>query len=115
MTTLSLLVLRAVDPGRLARFYGAFGLSFRTEQHGNGPLHHACDLNGSVLEIYPASSASPRTSGARLGFCVSSIDQALKACGSEARIITAPHESEWGYRAVLQDPEGHKIELTEAR
>ena len=115
MTTLSLLVLRALDPDRLARFYGAFGLSFRAEQHGSGPLHHACDLNGFVLEIYPASSSSPRTSGARLGFRVASINEALRACGSEARIVTAPHESEWGYRAVVQDPEGHTIELTETR
>ena len=115
MTTLSLLVLRALDPDRLACFYGAFGLSFRAEQHGSGPLHHACDLNGSVLEIYPASPASPSTSGVRIGFRVSSIDEALRACESEARIVTAPHESEWGYRAVLQDPEGHTIELTEAR
>lgn len=56
MTSLSLLVLRAADPERLARFYSAFGLAFRTEKHGEGPLHWSCDLGGSVLEIYPASS-----------------------------------------------------------
>lgn len=113
MTSLSLLVLRAADPERLARFYSAFGLAFRTEKHGEGPLHWSCDLGGSVLEIYPASSRVPSTAGARLGFRVRSVDEALQACGACGRVLSPPANGSWGYRAVVEDPEGHTVELTE--
>jgi lactoylglutathione lyase len=114
MNRLNLLVLRARDPERLARFYGAFGLSFTREQHGNGPVHHACELGGSVLEIYPYQESQGETTGARLGFQVDSIDHVLAACAAEARVISVPKLMPWGRRAVIQDPEGHKVELTEA-
>lgn len=114
MSMLNLLVLRAKDPARLARFYGAFGLSFVQEQHGNGPVHLTCELGDSVLEIYPYQESQGETSGARLGFRVDSIDRAIAACTAEVRILSAPKLTQWGRRAVIQDPEGHKVELTEA-
>ncbi len=30
-----------------------FGLVFTKEQHGTGPEHYACEMNGKVFEIYP--------------------------------------------------------------
>jgi predicted enzyme related to lactoylglutathione lyase len=114
MSTLNLLVLRARDPARLAQFYGAFGLSFTREQHGNGPVHHSCELGGAVLEIYPYQESQGDTTGTRLGFRVDSLDRAIAACTAEARILSAPKLTQWGRRAVIQDPEGHKLELTEA-
>lgn len=114
MSRLNLLVLRARNPERLARFYGAFGLSFTPEQHGNGPEHQSCELGDSVLEIYPYQESQGETTGARLGFQVDSIDRILAACSAEARVLSAPKLTQWGRRAVIQDPEGHKVELTEA-
>jgi lactoylglutathione lyase len=114
MTSLSLLVLRAANPAHLARFYNAFGLKFRIEQHGDGPIHHTCDLDGAVLEIYPALSPAQSTAGARLGFRVRSVEESVRACSESGRIISSPKESPWGYRAVVEDPEGHRIELTES-
>ena len=114
MTSLNLLVLRASNPERLARFYSAFGLVFQTERHGAGPDHQTCDLGGSVLEIYPAKSPDQSTAGARLGFRVSSLKDAVAACLSDGAVLKAPHQSAWGYRAIVQDPEGHTVELIES-
>jgi predicted enzyme related to lactoylglutathione lyase len=113
MTALNLLVLRARDPERLARFYEAFGLTFYAERHAKGPVHQTCNVDGAVLEIYPLREGDSPTTGTRLGFCVPSLAEALDACNRDARLLSAPTKSQWGYRAVLEDPEGHKIELTQ--
>jgi len=116
MTKLDLLVLRARDPETLARFYSLLGLSFREEQHGSGPKHLGCDLGGTVLEIYPLVDDRDATSGTRLGFRVSSLDPVLRAVSGlgEGHILRDAEATRWGRRAVVVDPEGHKIELVEA-
>ncbi|MGE0708614.1 MAG: VOC family protein [Planctomycetota bacterium] len=30
-------------------------------------------------------------------------------------IVSEPEESDWGHRVVVRDPDGHLVELTEAR
>ena len=110
--SLNLVVLRAQDPEAVCRFYEALGMSFSRERHGTGPLHHACDLGGSVLEIYPRRGDEPSTTGARLGFTVPSLDAALSALRAKnALIVREPTAS--ARRAVVSDPEGHRVELVE--
>ena len=46
-------VMRVADIDRVKEFFENFGLSFVKEQHGDGPVHYACEVAGSVLEIYP--------------------------------------------------------------
>jgi lactoylglutathione lyase len=111
---LNLVVLRARDPEQLCRFYSALGLCFVREQHGNGPVHHASEIGHSVFEIYPRKHDEPTTTGARIGFSVSSLDDILKLLATEnTRIISGPTASPRGRRAVVCDPEGHKVELVE--
>ena len=139
---LNLVVLRAEEPERLAAFYSALGLSFGQHRHGAGPEHWASEKDGMVFEIYPASPKNPTTSGVRLGFAVelsarrcSSVKASPKnrptagvrlgfavedvagaldrLVAAGAVVISGVAESPWGVRAVIQDPEGHKVELTE--
>lgn len=112
MSVLSLVVLRAENPRQLAEFYAGLGMSFIEEQHGNGPVHHASRVGHTVFEIYPAGEKEERTTGTRIGFQVPSIEQAITACS--ARVLGHPKMTAWGRRAVIQDPEGHKVELVEA-
>lgn len=109
---LSLLVLRAKDPERLVSFYGKLGLSFVRERHGSGPAHHSCQTGGSTFEIYPLEGKALSTTSTRLGFRVDSVVETIAAC--DARLITQPRQTDWGMCAVIQDPEGHKVELVEA-
>lgn len=109
---LNLLVLRAQDPHRLAQFYGHLGLDFQREQHGNGPEHMACSMAQSTIEIYPSQGAT--TTGTRIGFSVSDVEEAVHlALGANGTMRTAPRRGQWGMRAVIEDPEGHIVELTE--
>lgn len=34
-------------------FFRELGLTFKKEQHGFGPEHHACQVGDKVLEVYP--------------------------------------------------------------
>jgi len=69
-----------------------------------------------VFEIYPATTTAPSTSATRIGFVVDSMDGCVR-CITEigAIIVKAPHDSEWGRRAVVKDLDGHTVELTEAK
>lgn len=81
-------------------------------RHGNGPEHLSSEGGGVVFEIYPQSANSDSTRGTRIGFSVGSVDRVLSSLRSEA-VLSAPHDSTWGRRAVIADPDGHRIELTE--
>ena len=96
--------------------YRALGLTFTQEQHDAGPIHHSCNVGGTVLEIYPGGEGDApdrRASGATsLGFRVASVDavlSALKPLGTA--ILTPPRDSQWGRRAVVADPDGRAVEI----
>ncbi|MDF5751093.1 glyoxalase/bleomycin resistance/dioxygenase family protein [Spongiactinospora sp. TRM90649] len=78
-----------------ADFYSGIGLPLRPEQHGNGPEHHAAELDGIVFELYPASERRPATGNLRLGFTVPTQTVAHLQPG----------------RHLLTDPDGRTVEL----
>jgi predicted enzyme related to lactoylglutathione lyase len=110
---LSLLVLRSPDVERAARFYGLLGIRFERERHGTGPEHLAAQLGPAVLEIYPQDGQADSV-GVRLGFRVASVDAVIEAMRREGQaILSLPRRTPWGYRAVLTDPDGRRIEVSE--
>src|SRR3954469_5258686 len=116
MTTpaLNLLVIRSPDIDRSARFYELLGLTFTKHAHGTGPEHYAAELGSAVFEIYPRSDDKDSTSRARLGFRVPTLDQTIAALQhSGAKIVSSPKDTPFGRRAVVDDPDGHRVELTQ--
>lgn len=109
----NLIVIRSRDLARAEAFYLALGLDFVRHSHGKGPLHLASESSGQVFEIYPLEDESKSTSATRIGFAVPSVDEAYRALvqvgGSS---VSAPADSAWGRRAVVSDPDGHRVELT---
>jgi lactoylglutathione lyase len=111
---LSLVVIRAQDIDRLARFYAALGFRFTKHRHGKGPEHLSSTIGGTVFEIYPANNAGESTVSTRLGFSVPSLANALGHLrGLEATVLVEPSDTPFGRRAVVKDFEGHKVELYE--
>jgi lactoylglutathione lyase len=109
---LNLVVLRSPDIHRAAQFYRALGLLFTCHSHGSGPEHYASEVSGLVFEIYPLTSKSGPTIGARIGFIVDSVDELIPlVVKAGAQVVTAPSDSEWGRRAVVKDLDGHVVEL----
>jgi len=111
--SLNLVVVYANDVAAAMQFYGCLGLKFQPEQHGNGPRHFAATVGGAVLEIYP--SRNGREHGTvRLGFHVLSVEQIVNELRTRGnKILSEPRESPWGRRAVVEDPDGNRVELTQ--
>jgi hypothetical protein len=51
--SLTLLVLRTRQVDRVRTFYEALGIAFGGEHHGSEPRHHAGQVGGVVIEVYP--------------------------------------------------------------
>jgi lactoylglutathione lyase len=113
--TLNLVVLRSSDIVRAAAFYARLGLRFSQHRHGSGPEHFTAELPGGVFELYPLSSDGHSTLGTRIGFRVPSVDAVLATLSDyPGAVVTPARDSEWGRRAVVADPDGHRVELLQA-
>jgi lactoylglutathione lyase len=111
---LNLIVLRASDIEKSAAFYRDVGLSFTKHAHGSGPEHFASESSGAVLELYPATANQPVSASTRIGFSVGDVDAVVNALvAAGAKVVTAAADSEWGRRAVVADPDGHRVELVQ--
>ena len=111
---LNLLVIRSADLDRAERFYRVLGLCFDRHRHGSGPEHLAAQpyAGGYVFEIYPANPKQGPTTAVRIGFSMDAVDTYLDALvEAGGAIIQGPADSEWGRRAVVADPDGHRVEL----
>ena len=109
--------MTAADPVRTAKFYRAVGLALEEERHDDGPLHYACDLNGAHFAVYGAAGRRKpaRVHAAMLGFRVASLAKTLLALRLiRAKVLVRPQKVPWGRRAIVQDPDGRKVELNEA-
>ncbi|MDB5388672.1 MAG: Glyoxalase/bleomycin resistance protein/dioxygenase [Planctomycetaceae bacterium] len=108
---MNLTVIRSPDIDRSARFYAAMGLVFTKHRHGSGPEHYTSIVDGFVFEVYPIGSGL-RTDGTRIGFSVDDVDSIVELLADAGGIVvTHPHDTEWGRRAVVKDPDGHPVEL----
>jgi len=111
---LKLVVIRATDIEKLAEFYSVLGLTFTKHRHGKGPEHLSAAQGETVFEIYPARGDDDLTNSTRLGFSVKSFPEVLRRLREmNVEILTEPTASEFGFRAVVKDFEGHKVELYE--
>jgi len=111
---INLVVIRAADLERSAQFYRLLGLHFTKHRHGKGPEHYASEDGLVIFEIYPRQNEAEISSGLRIGFQVSSVDEAVTALQEAGATIVSPaKESPWGRRAVVDDPDGYRVELTQ--
>lgn len=113
MINFRLLVLRTDDQKRLADFYSLFGLTFDYHQHGNSPFHYTAEIEQMVLEIYPLekNQTTPDTS-LRLGFGIDHFDAVVsKLKENEIAFQMLPKETDFGFMAIVIDPDGRKVEL----
>ncbi len=112
----NLIVLRSRDLDLAHSFYRALGLNFVRHSHGTGPVHLASETGGQVFEIYPLTDDASTTSSTRIGFAVPSVDAAYEAVlNAGGTTVLSPNDSQWGRRAVVADPDGHRVELTQRK
>ena len=119
MARIASLVMFTVDCGKTAEFYRAVGLDLGAEQHDEGPLHFAAELDGVHFAVYQAESAgrapARRSGGSSFpGFYVASLDDTAAAlAGVAAPLLSGHEEMPWGCRIVVEDPDGRPVEINQ--
>ena len=110
---LKLIVLRTPDQKALVEFYTLLGMVFEYHKHGNSPYHYSAHIGETVLEIYPINKTQTAPDkDLRLGFTIDNFDDALSQIEKLSyKVLAQPSNTEWGYMAIVQDPDGRKIEL----
>jgi predicted enzyme related to lactoylglutathione lyase len=113
--SLTLLVLKTRQVEQLRRFYQMLGIELTEEKHGKGPIHYAGRLGDMVIEVYPLpDDGSPVDSSTRLGFAVEDLAEVIRALeGVGTRIITPARDTAWGRQAIVCDPDGRGVELSQ--
>lgn len=110
----NLVVLRSLELDRLCGFYQMLGLAWVRERHGNGPEHFTTTVEDFVLELYPARSAEQVDATTGLGFRlddVVAVVEHLRLAG--IGIVREPKSMPWGLQAIVQDPDGRNVILTQ--
>lgn len=110
---LKLIVIRTSDPEKLAGFYTLLGLVFDHHKHGNSPYHYGATIGHTVLEIYPlAKGQTDPDRHLRLGFALVDFDKKIEALKEmQVPFVAEPRLTEFGYLAIIVDPDGRKLEL----
>jgi lactoylglutathione lyase len=103
----------STDPQLAASFYACFGITFRQEQHGSGPVHFAFTSEGLVIELYPTKEATlPQGSGTMVGFQVADADNAAAVARTNGfSIIEDVKATAMGRRVIVRDPDGRQVFL----
>ena len=100
-------------------FYQALGVSLADEDHGDGLIHIAGELDGIRVVVF-ASSRPGRSPGWRVGGCtfigfwVNSLEVARAALEQiEARVLCEHQHRRCGCRIVFADPDGRAVEINQ--
>jgi predicted enzyme related to lactoylglutathione lyase/3-polyprenyl-4-hydroxybenzoate decarboxylase len=114
------IVLTCADLETSAAFYRELGLPLKHEDHGEGPVHYACDLGPVHVALFAADEAgtapSRRAAGSGLvGLQVASVEDAFaRAVAAGGEGVQEPADFPWGRRALVKDPDGRVVELNHA-
>jgi catechol 2,3-dioxygenase-like lactoylglutathione lyase family enzyme len=107
---ISFIVVRCADIERSRAFYEAtLGVVAREEQHEKGPRHYSFRLDSAILELYPRGE---REIGA-LRFGLRVVDLTATLASAERTGGRVVRTASGDVSAVLEDPDGHKIELVQ--
>lgn len=115
---LNLVVLYSQQPEALRDFYAALlRKPFVEEKHGEGLVHYSSSLDNIVFEIFPRKKTpqEEHSQEPALGFEVPDLETAVASEEVKPFVYREPHQREYGRVALLIDPDGRRIILTERR
>ena len=113
MMNIRLMVIRTSDSKQLADFYSLLELTFDYHQHNKSPFHYSANIGQTVLEIYSLTKGQTEADkNFRIGFGVDNFDDLLESLKQlNVPFLLEPTQTDFGHMAIIQDPDGRKIEL----
>lgn len=119
MVQMASLVLFSADVNRTVAFYRAISLDLAEEDHGEGPLHFATEIDGVHIAVFNAtapgrSPAWQHAGNCFAGFYVAALDDVVAALRAQDAPVLVEHQVRpWGCRAVVSDPDGRPVEINQ--
>lgn len=111
--SLNFITLYAAQLDRIIDIYAALGLSFKIEQHGNGPVHFSYSTRDIIIEIYPAGEHAAAES-IMLGFTVKNLKSVKDLLLERGVTVLKDIDIANGTtRMILQDMDGRRIFISE--
>jgi hypothetical protein len=91
------------------------GIVFTKEKHQKGPEHYSWENSGFVLELYPTAE-DQIPDQVRLGFSTALLADIAGNVrdNAEITVLKQPYATSDRLIMVLQDPDGRKVELSQA-
>jgi lactoylglutathione lyase len=110
---LKLIVIRSRDPKTLSIFYGLLRVYFEYHKHGNSRMHYSGKLGTAILELYPlAKGQRDADLYLRLGIATDDFEATVLRLRDENVFFESePGNTDFGFMAIVQDPEGRKVEI----
>lgn len=98
---------------KLVDFYTLLGVVFEYHKHGNSPYHYSATIHGTIIEIYPLTKSQPEADkNLRLGFELDDFDAVISSLKEvEVQFMSEPAQTDFGFMAVVVDPDGRRVEL----
>ena len=112
------LVIRTGDVKKLAEFYGDLGANFSYQEHT--AIAEITEGSGSEylasLKICPlAGGQAEADKHLRLGFYIFDFEEKISVLkGKSVVFLAEPAQTDYGYKAVVVDPDGREVELYRA-
>jgi lactoylglutathione lyase len=112
VTALAAVVFTCQDIDKSVRFYKSLGFEVRETKHG-GVAHFTCSLGGCHFALYPHDGVERGAqSGVQIGVMVTNLNGAIASVAATgANVLQKPTPKPWGITALVEDPDGRKVEL----
>jgi lactoylglutathione lyase len=115
-SSLAALIITCKDLEASVRLYRAVGVDLKEARH-SGPLHYTASLGGVHFALHPTDGV-PREaqSGAQVALLVNDLEASLGAARAlGAPVLQTPAPRPFGVSAVIEDPDGRRLELVAMR
>jgi lactoylglutathione lyase len=119
MVEMASLVLFSAAMDETVAFYRAMGLEMEEEDHGEGPVHFATEVDGVHFAVFGATEpghapAWQHAGSVFAGFYVASLVDTVAAVRARGALVLVEHQIRpWGCRAVVADPDGRPVEINQ--
>lgn len=109
------ITLNSAQPDLLLRFYGVLGFKFSQKAVDKGSQTWLGQVGDISLEVYSIKeSLSKKIPGVQMSFQVNALEDVVKQFRAlHAEIMVEPLPTNTGLIAIVMDPDGRSIELSE--
>lgn len=113
------IILKTEKVSEAHEFYAALGLPLGQSDNEEGPKHYTCEIGPihfAIYELDPWTGPERRnkTHDTMVGFCTENIEALMKTLDAmNVKVIIPVEETEQGFRAVVLDPDGRPVELSQ--